>query len=84
MPYEDAMPKTGNPFHLERVNLNEQEQRRLINRVEDISKAIFRYRRVERHLMTTKRAAYTGLGLGVVAVAMGGFMIWTLWDRGGW
>ena len=50
MPYEDAMPKMGNPFHLERVDLNEQEQRRLINRVEDISKAIFKYRRVERNL----------------------------------
>ena len=84
MPYEDAMPKTGNPFHLERVDLNEQEQRRLINRVEDISRTIFKYRRVERHLMTTKRAAYTGLGLGGVAGAMGGFMIWTLWDRGWW
>ena len=78
------MPKMESPFHLERVDLNEQEQRRLINRVEDISRTIFKYRRVERHLMTTKRAAYTGLGLGVVAVAMGGFMIWTLWDRGWW
>ena len=84
MPYEDAMPKTGNPFHLERVNLNEQEQRRLINRVEDISKTIFRYRRVERNLMTTIRAAYTGLGLGVVGVAMGGFALWVLWDHGWW
>ena len=61
------------------------EYRRILNFVEDIRKLqIPKIERIEKVMMTTKRAAYTGLGLGVVAVAMGGFVIWTLWDRGRW
>ena len=61
------------------------EYRRIINFVEDIRKLqVPKIERIEKVVRRTKTAAYTGLGLGIVGVALGGFVVWTLWDRGWW
>ena len=61
------------------------EYRRIINFVEDIRKLqVPKIERIEKVVMRTKTAAYRGLGLGIVGVALGGFVVWTLWDRGWW
>ena len=61
------------------------EYRRIINFVDDIRRLqIPKIERIEKVVMRTKTAAYPGLGLGIVGVALGGFVVWTLWDRGWW
>ena len=61
------------------------EYRRILNFVDDIRRLqIPKIERIEMVVMRTKTAAYTGLGLGIVVVALGGFVVWTLWDSGWW
>ena len=64
---------------------DDHDKRRILNLIEDIRRLqIPKIERMEKTLDNSKAVAWTGVVLGTAGVAIGGFILWTLYDRGWW
>lgn len=54
----------------------------LKNFMEDTRGVFSRMRKIQRAMFVTRFIAWTGLGLALIAIGMGAFLMWKLFDEG--
>jgi len=61
------------------VNIDDQ---RLKNFMQDTRGVFSRMRKIEKAMFVTRFIAWAGLGLALIAIGIGAFCMWKLFDKG--
>ena len=61
------------------MNIDDQ---RLKNFMEDTRGVFSRMRKIQRAMFVTRFIAWAGLGLALIAIGIGAFLMWKLFDKG--